>query len=273
MLKGDKMKREGTIEGTLLASLRCFLYFLVFLLIPSFVSIIFSALVNALSKGTPEEIDKIKADNGTLIVMIGYILTISVFAVYFAIRKTNVFKAASINKIKPRLGINSALLGVGMLGIFQAVVLVIEKIAPKWVETQNAHSESILNGSIVVAVIYTVILAPICEELIFRGLMLSALSRILPKWASVLAVAVIFGLIHSFPIGFIYAFSLGLLLGWLYFYTGSLVPCIIAHALFNASNYLSFIPKGIGIYTVMALSLPLTAYSIFDIVRTSRRQI
>ena len=267
------MKREGTLGDTLLASVRCFLYFLVFLLTPSAVSLAFYTLVDAFSNGTPDEIAKIKSENGTLIVMLGYLLIIAIFTVYFLIRKSNVLKEAKINKIKPRLYLNSALLGIGMLGIFQAIVLVIGKIAPKWLETQNAHSASILNGSMVVAVIYTVIVAPICEELIFRGLMLSCLKESLPKWTGILAVAIIFGLIHSFPIGFIYAFSLGVLFGWLYFYTGSLVPCIIAHALFNASNYLSFIPKGIGIYTVMALALPLTAYSIFDIVRTSRRQI
>ena len=266
------MKREGTLGDTLLASVRCFLCFLVFLLSPSIVNFIFNVLIEAFVNGTPEEIAKIKSDNGTLVVMLGYLLTIAIFTVYYLIRKSSILKEASINKIKPRLALCSALLGIGMLGAFQAVVLVIGKIAPKWLETQNAHSQSILSGSIAVAVVYTVVVAPICEELMFRGLILSALKDKAPKWACIIAVAIVFGLIHSFPIGFIYAFSLGILLGWLYYYTGSLLPCIITHALFNATNYLSFIPKGIGIYLVMALSIPLIAYSIFDIIRISRRQ-
>jgi membrane protease YdiL (CAAX protease family) len=246
---------------------------LVFLLIPSLFNIVFSAWIDLACTGLPEDIEKVKADNATLMVMLGYITTVVIFTVIFAIKKPNIFKATSINIIKPRIMVNSALLGVGMLGIFQAIVFVIGKISPKLLETQNAHSESILNGYMWVAVIYTVIVAPICEELVFRGLMLSALKGKAPKWAGIIAVATVFGLIHSFPIGFIYAFSLGVLLGWLYYYTGSLLPCIIVHALFNATNYLSFIPNGIGIYIVMAISLPLTAYSIFDIVKTSRRQI
>ncbi len=267
------MKREGTLGDTLFASLKCFLYFFVFLLIPSLFNIIFGAWIDLACTGLPEDIEKVKTDNATLMVMLGYITTVVIFTVFFAIKKPNIFKATSINKTKPRIMVNSALLGVGMLGIFQAVVLVIGKIAPSWLETQNAHAESILNGYMWVAVIYTVIVAPICEELVFRGLMLSALKGKAPKWVGIIAVATVFGLIHSFPIGFIYAFSLGVLLGWLYYYTGSLLPCIIVHALFNATNYLSFIPNGIGIYIVMAISLPLTAYSIFDIVKTSRRQI
>ncbi len=267
------MKKDGSLADTLFASLKCFLYFLVFLLIPSLLNILFDAWVDISVAGLPEDVEKVKTDNGTLIVMIGYIVTIGIFAIYFAIRRSSIFKASNISKIKPRIGIDSALLGVGMLGIFQAIVKLIEIIAPKWLKTQNAHSESILNGYMAVAVIYTVVVAPICEELVFRGLMLSTLKDKVPRWASILGIALIFGLIHSFPIGFIYAFSLGLLLGWLYYYTGSLLPCIIVHALFNATNYLSFIPYNIGIYVVMALAIPLIAYSIFDIVRTSRRQI
>lgn len=267
------MKREGTLGDTLFASLKCFLYFLVFLLIPSLFNIVFGAWMDLACTGLPEDIEKVKTDNATLMVMLGYITTVVIFTVLFAIKKPNIFKATSINKIKPRIMVNSALLGIGMLGIFQAVVMLIGKIAPKWLETQNAHSASILNGYMWVAVIYTVIVAPICEELVFRGLMLSALKGKAPKWAGIVAVAIVFGLIHSFPIGFIYAFSLGLLLGWLYYFTGSLIPCIIVHSLFNATNYLSFIPYNIGIYVVMGLSIPFIAFSIFDIVRTSRRQI
>ncbi|MBE6664487.1 MAG: CPBP family intramembrane metalloprotease [Ruminococcaceae bacterium] len=267
------MKREASLGEILVASLWCFLYFLIFLLIPALFNIIFGAWMDLACTGLPEDIEKVKTDNATLMVMLGSITTVVIFTVLFAIKKPNIFKATSINKIKPRIGIDSALLGVGMLGVFQAVVLVIGKIAPSWLEAQNAHSESILNGYMWVAVIYTVIVAPICEELVFRGLMLSTLKDKIPRWASIVGIAVIFGLIHSFPIGFIYAFSLGLVLGWLYYYTSSLVPCIIVHALFNATNYLSFVPYNIGIYVVMALAIPFIAYSVFDIVKTSRRQI
>ncbi len=267
------MEREVMLKDKIFASIRCFLYFLIFLLVPSTFNIIFRAWMDLACTGLPEDIEKLKNDNATLMVMLGYITTVAIFTVFFAIRKPNILKVAKINKIKPRLGLNSMLLGIGMLGIFQAIVLVIGKIAPKWLETQNAHSESILNGYMWVAVIYTVIVAPICEELVFRGLILNELNGKIPKWSAIIGIAIIFGLIHSFPIGFIYAFSLGVLLGWLYHYTGSLTPCIIVHTFFNATNYLSFIPKGIGIYIVMAISLPLIAYSIFDIVKTSRRQI
>ena len=267
------MKREIKLGETLLASLWCFLYFLIFLLIPSTFNGIFCAWMDLACTGLPEDIEKVKTDNATLMVMLGYITTVAIFTVFFAIKKPNIFKATSINKTKPRIMVNSAFLGVGMLGVFQAVVLAIGKIAPSWLETQNAHTKSILNGYMWVAVIYTVIVAPICEELVFRGLMLSALKGKAPKWAGIIAVATVFGLIHSFPIGFIYATSLGLLLGWLFYYTGSLLPCIIVHMFFNLANYMSFIPNGIGTYIVMAISVPLIAYSIFDIVKTSRRQI
>lgn len=269
------MEREYSVGESLLASFRCIIYLLIFFLVPSAISYLIQILIELINKDLPtDEIAKIKESSGTLIVAIGYIVVILIFALIALILKTNLFRIATVNKIKPRIGIDSALLGIGMLGAFQAIVALIALVAPRdWIETQNAHSASILNGNLVVAIIYTVVIAPICEELVFRGLMLTTLNGKAPKWAAIIGVALIFGLIHSFPIGFIYAFSLGIVLGWLFYFTGSLLPCIIVHMLFNASNYLSYIPNGIGIYIAMAISIPLIIYSIIDIVKTSRRQL
>ena len=266
------MKREYSVGESLLASFRCICYFLIFFFVPSLVNYIAQIIIELINKDLPSaEIDKIKESSGTLIIAIGYIIIIAIFALFPLVLKTNIFKIAGVNKIKPRIGIDSALLGIGMLGAFQAIVKLISLVAPDgWMEVQNAHSASILDGNLAVAIIYTVIIAPICEELVFRGLILSSLKDKAPKWAVIIGIAIIFGLIHSFPIGFIYAFSLGIVLGWLFYRTGSLVPCIIVHMLFNASNYLLFIPKNIGLYIVMAVSIPLIIYSIIDIVRKAR---
>ena len=87
-----------------------------------------------------------------------------------------------------------------------------------------------------------VILAPIFEEIIFRGLVQTSLQEATnysQRWLIVLASAGIFCAIHAdvaqwqaLP-GLM---ALGIILGWLYERHGSLLPCVLLHMLFNIAN-------------------------------------
>src|SRR5262249_3400573 len=80
-----------------------------------------------------------------------------------------------------------------------------------------------------------VILAPIGEETLFRGVLLPWLCRWMPPETAIWASALIFGLAHS-HYG-IYAFVVvvyGLVFGWARLRTGSLRAPILLHALINA---------------------------------------
>ena len=78
-----------------------------------------------------------------------------------------------------------------------------------------------------------VVVAPVTEELLCRGLILRGfLSRFEPRKA-VLLSALLFAGLHMNPWQFVSAFTLGVLLGWWYLRTGSLVPCLAGHAIYN----------------------------------------
>ncbi|MCA9255214.1 MAG: CPBP family intramembrane metalloprotease [Phycisphaerales bacterium] len=81
------------------------------------------------------------------------------------------------------------------------------------------------------------VLTGIHEELLFRGLLLTrfnALTR--NKAASVLACAVLFGMVHAYqgPMGMLQTGAIGLVLGTITTMTRSLWPAIIGHATFNS---------------------------------------
>ncbi|ALA57471.1 CPBP family intramembrane glutamic endopeptidase [Nitrospira moscoviensis] len=79
-----------------------------------------------------------------------------------------------------------------------------------------------------------VVLAPIFEELAFRGLLYAILRRRLGFLPSALLSAGIFALAHGYGlIGFVSVLWSGLLWAWLYERTGSLIPGMIAHATNN----------------------------------------
>lgn len=78
------------------------------------------------------------------------------------------------------------------------------------------------------------VFGPILEELLLRGVVLDGLLKNYSPRFSIIFSAFIFGLIHLNPWQFIPAFVIGLLMGWLYWKTNSLWPCILMH-IFNNS--------------------------------------
>lgn len=82
-------------------------------------------------------------------------------------------------------------------------------------------------------VLFGVALTPaLCEELFFRGVVLSGLQRLGP-WAAVAVSALLFGLAHASIYRMLPTFALGLLLGWLAWRSASIVPSMIVHAINN----------------------------------------
>ncbi len=84
----------------------------------------------------------------------------------------------------------------------------------------------------VLAVFGIVAIAPVVEEVLFRGYLFTALDVVLPRWATQVATAAVFGLLHgpgyALPIG-----VLSLYFGWQRAKNGSLLPSILAHAVHN----------------------------------------
>lgn len=78
------------------------------------------------------------------------------------------------------------------------------------------------------------IVAPIVEELFFRGMLYPLLRRGLPEWLAIVANAAIFAALHFIPILLPILFVMGLLLTFVRARTNSIIPSILIHALNNA---------------------------------------
>jgi membrane protease YdiL (CAAX protease family)/uncharacterized RDD family membrane protein YckC len=91
-------------------------------------------------------------------------------------------------------------------------------------------------GIAIAAVLAIVVLAPIAEEIFFRGFFFAGLRSRWSLWPSALLSGAIFGLVHAptGPTAAIPLAGLGVGLAWLYNKTGSLWPSMLAHFLNNA---------------------------------------
>jgi len=92
-------------------------------------------------------------------------------------------------------------------------------------------------GAAVLAIVSTVVLAPLSEELFYRGLIQSMLRRYTRRpWAAILITSGIFAAVHWPLVQDMPAlFVLSVALGYNYARTGRLVAPIVIHALFNAA--------------------------------------
>lgn len=85
------------------------------------------------------------------------------------------------------------------------------------------------------------ILAPVAEELVFRGAVLRALlSWSKNHWGMIALSALIFALVHGNPAQMPHAFLIGLLLGWMYWRTGSIIPGVAFHWVNNTVAYVMY---------------------------------
>jgi membrane protease YdiL (CAAX protease family) len=99
---------------------------------------------------------------------------------------------------------------------------------------KELFAEFLGKGKGITGFIFLVIVAPITEELLFRGVMLNGFLPRYGKTKAILASGFLFGIIHLLPWQVLPAFALGLLFAWWTVETRSLWPALIAHAATNA---------------------------------------
>ena len=79
-----------------------------------------------------------------------------------------------------------------------------------------------------------VVVAPLTEELLVRGLILRGFLSHYSTRKAILASAIFFAVLHLNPWQFIGATTLGVLFAWWFIETRSMLPCFFGHALTNA---------------------------------------
>ena len=86
------------------------------------------------------------------------------------------------------------------------------------------------------------VIAPVVEEVLMRGFLLSGL-RDGYGTAALLVSATVFALLHFNAVQTLSALVCGLALGLLYLHTGSILCCILAHFGYNAVSYFVMLTK------------------------------
>ena len=89
-------------------------------------------------------------------------------------------------------------------------------------------------------VVLVAIIVPVGEEIFFRGLTFGVLRRMMNRHVAVVTSALFFASAHLQPVEFLPILILGMILAYLYDYTGSLIPGMIAHGVNNLAALFLF---------------------------------
>lgn len=127
-----------------------------------------------------------------------------------------------------------------------------------WYASFQEEYKTIVNGlmnnpkySILLLNIVTIAIVPaICEEWIFRGTLQRLLVEKLNVHTAVFLASCFFSFIHFEFSGFLPRIVLGMFLGYLYYYSGSLWACIYAHVVNNGAQVVLIYLNNNGIYKV-----------------------
>ena len=167
---------------------------------------------------------------------------VNLLAVGLILRK---FIGKALSATQPIGLLGNALKGLMLYWSLSFVVsLVLVLIDPNFANINDASVADMIRDDFLVSVIGTVILAPPCEELLFRGVIFGKLYNRRPIAAYAIS-ALCFSLVHLvgyiglYPFGtlalcFLQYLPAGIALGWAYVRSGSILTPIIMHTVVNA---------------------------------------
>lgn len=163
-----------------------------------------------------------------------------------------------------------ALLMLGMQYISTYVVAFLASVQPGWYHTYEELMKSIGFANVTpLLALYSILIAPISEELIFRGVTMKYAKNAMPFFAANMFQAFLFGAFHGNVIQGVYAFIVGLFCGYVCYKGGSIYLSILFHMLFNlwgtfTPEFLSYSGSSIVIHlAIFAAAVCVAAAGIF----------
>ena len=184
------------------------------------------------------EIERSVLDGAYALSVISAVISLWIYLIIGRIRKKPVQKEVHNEKVAPMINIMAICLAIGARMSVNAYYYFSQSvhILKKSIDDAAAISPELSTiGQMLTAIFAIVIIAPFFEEVLFRGLVYGQLRAVMRPWAAILLTAIFFGIAHAVLFQSIFAVVMGILLGIIYYKTGSIITSAICHSAFNLS--------------------------------------
>ncbi len=176
-------------------------------------------------------------ENLTLTIIISSILSFFIYWGIVKLRKQNLASVCSFKRFDYSQIPVYLLFGFSLQYHFQGLIAVfkLEELFPEHTRRLKLIFEG---GSPLMIILSVIILGPIIEEIIFRGLVINELKGKMPLIIVIIIQALIFGVIHGNWLQIAYAAIIGILLGFVAIWTRSVWPSVLIHISMNGTPLL-----------------------------------
>lgn len=175
------------------------------------------------------------ADLSTLVVVLANGVLFTALVQYGGTGYSTIFHASGVSRtaVIGMLTLPILCLIPALLLAMWAVQLVLLQMFPMSPAEQAWYERMTSDG--LASVLMVCLVAPMVEEMLFRGVILRSFLRQYARWPAILGSALLFGLAHMNVYQCAVGLALGTVSGWLYERTQSLWPSIILHAGYNSA--------------------------------------
>jgi membrane protease YdiL (CAAX protease family) len=171
-------------------------------------------------------------------VVISAVLYIGIIMFYYYRKRHSVRPPYRFNRISGYQLFLGLVMGIGSVFLSQLILLISQSIGILNFESLESYEQvisSLIGQSPTWLILLTIgIVAPIAEELLFRGLVFHMFNRHLNVKVALIIQALLFGAFHMNLVQRLYASLLGVVLGIAYLLTGSLWVPILMHIVNNS---------------------------------------
>lgn len=156
---------------------------------------------------------------------------------YFSVKKPRPTVLGAFKKLTWKNVLISVLCGFCLCFFANGTVCIESVLTPGIVEAYMEMAEAAGLGTNAFVIFASIVLAPIGEEFVCRGLTQRFAKKAFGKfWIANIIQALVFGFIHMNWVQGIYAFVIGLVLGWLVERYDSIILAMILHCAVNLSS-------------------------------------
>ena len=172
----------------------------------------------------------------------------------------------SIRLDRPRFGRMGLWAFIPVVILLELAVIILISSLPEGMEMPEWFSsalEQMYGTNIVFNLLTMSVLAPLLEEFLFRGVILTGLMRRMDTWWAILWSSVLFGIAHLNPWQALPAFVMGCLFGWIYVRTRSYWTVVAMHSLNNTLTIMVaafFGPEVVSDETMQSMFGPQVTY-------------
>ena len=136
--------------------------------------------------------------------------------------------------------------------------------------TNSAQNSPDINttSGLLVSLFGVLVVAPLFEEFLYRGLVMGELKKIMRPWAAIFLQALLFGVLHGVLFQGVFAIFMGIILGVLYHRTKNIGVVAVCHAVFNCTASMTLwelnLPKMIICIVVGVVFVVYALWKIFE---------